>query len=151
MKAVFYLIICSFLLAGAQEDANIVNRKLYGTFDGRTPCRELADQLSQSGGPECIKIKWRLRLHVDSISNHPAGYELTSSVFKRDKPQTGNWKILRGTFKDPDAMVYELQITDKPSLYFQCADNNILFFLTPDKKLRVGNRDFSYTLNRVVH
>jgi hypothetical protein len=37
----------------------------------------------------------------------------------------------------------------KPALFLQKGDDNVLYFLDPEKKLMTGNYDFSYALNRV--
>lgn len=123
--------------------------KRYGMFDGRTPCQELSLYLQEKPRPECIKIKWRLFLYKDAVTNEPTRYELSGFIFKRDKPQTGKWNIIKGTAGDPAATVYELVIAGKPSLLFLKADENILIFLDAERKPYVGNRDFSFALNRV--
>ena len=63
--------------------------------------------------------------------------------------RTGKWAIVRGAKTNPDAVVYQLD-SDKAqgSLLLLKADDNILFFLSKEKNLLVGNGDFSYTLNR---
>ena len=124
--------------------------KLLGVYDGRTPCNVLAAYLDETARQECIKIKWRITLFVDSITNQPATYEMLGFTYKKGNPRVGNWQIQKGTFADPEAIVYELKEEGRPALLFQKGDNNILFFLDKDRKLLVGNRDFSYTLNRIA-
>jgi hypothetical protein len=119
-----------------------------GIFDGRTPCQELASRLDEEATKSCIKIKWRLILFKDSVSGNPAGYEMTGFVYKRQNPRRGEWKILKGVPSNPNAVVVELAEKDRPSLYLLKADENVFFFLDENKNLMVGNRDFSYTLNR---
>jgi len=97
----------------------------------------------------CIKIKWRLILYKDSITGNPGTYSLQGFVYKKDNPRTGKWHIVKGTKASPDAMVYRLDQVGREPLFFQKVDDNILFFLDQEKNLMVGNRDFSYTLNRV--
>jgi hypothetical protein len=58
-------IIFSLLIVVVMADASFSQQSkdgeyFIGTFDGRTPCRELAVQLQEKVGHECIKIKWRL-------------------------------------------------------------------------------------------
>ena len=62
--------------------------------------------------------------------------------------ETGRFKKV--LMQTPQAIVYELKEEGRPTLFFQQGDDNILFFLDKDRKLLVGNRDFSYTLNRKV-
>lgn len=125
-----------------------VQNKLFGVFDGRTPCNVLSVYLKVPPSPECFKIKWRLTLFVDSISGKPTSYELIGLTYKREKPRVGSWQILTGTNADAVAVVFELIETGRHPLLLQKVDDNILFFLDKDRKLLVGNRDFSYTLNR---
>jgi hypothetical protein len=119
---------------------------LVGVFDGRTPCKELANQLQEKVTDECIKIKWRVTLYKDSLTGKPSHYEVIALTHKKGNPRTGSWRILKGTRIDPQATVYELQ--GKVPIYLQKADDNILFFLDENKRIRVGNYDFSYALNR---
>lgn len=133
---------------GISQSLNEPQNKLLGVFDGRTPCSVLAAYLNEPARPDCIKIKWRLTLFVDSISDEPTRYELIGITYKRENPRVGNWQILKGTYEDPQAIVYQLNESGKPPLLFQKGDNNILFFLDKEKRLLVGNSDFSYTLNR---
>lgn len=120
-----------------------------GVFDGRTPCQELAAQLDEKVTTECIKIKWRLTLYKDSITGNPSTYELLGFVYKKDNPRLGKWHIRTGTKADPQALVYQLDQPGREPLFLQKGDDNVLFFLDQEKNLLVGNRDFSYTLNRV--
>lgn len=47
-------------------------------------------------------------------------------------------------------LVGDGQLTKSKSyLYLLKGDDNVLFILDENKELRVGNEDFSYTLNRV--
>lgn len=144
-------IFLSAILAINQKPGNSFqqqNQKLVGVFDGRTPCQDLAAQLQETVSTECIKIKWRLTLYQDSVSGNPTTYSLVGFTHQRGNPQTGNWKITKGTFTDKDATVYELEQSGRAPLFFQKLDDNILYFLNKDRKLLVGNRDFSHTLNR---
>jgi len=139
---------CSYVLNRISPLKNPVD-SLLGIFDGRTPCQELAVQLDEKMNEECTKIKWRLTLYRDPVTGGPGRYELFGFVHKKDSPRTGPWRIVRGVMGNPDAPVYQLDQTGRPPLFLWKADDNILFFLDRDRNLMVGNRDFSYTLNRV--
>jgi len=119
---------------------------VYGIFEGRPPCREIAKQVDSPATAECEKIKWRLVLYQDSITKQPSTYQLLG----RYLPSAGTWKIIHGTRFDPGAEVYQLTLA-KPGTYFYFlkGDDNVLFILDENKELRTGNQDFSYTLNRV--
>ncbi len=108
----------------------------------------MAKQLNEKVTTECIKIKWRLILHKDSITPNSGTYELLGFVFKKDKPRLGKWRIIKGAKAHPEAIVYQLDHPGREALFLQKVDDNILFFLDQEKNLMVGNRDFSYTLNR---
>jgi hypothetical protein len=121
---------------------------LIGVFDGRTPCQELAKYLNEQQRMECIKIKWRLTLYKDNPATNSGNYSLQGFVYKKDHPREGRWQIIKGTPSNPEAIVYRLEQEGEETLYLLKADDNILFFLDHDKNIMVGNRDFSYTLNR---
>lgn len=147
--ALFFMFVCFYPFENQGiAQPNSIN-KLAGVFDGRTPCRDLAKLLDEKTTPDCIKIKWRLMLFVDSLTGTPGTYSLIGFVYKKNNPRTGNWQISKGTFTDPGAMVYQLNMDGGAPIFLQVLDNNILYFLDKEKKLLVGNRDFSYTLNRV--
>jgi hypothetical protein len=123
---------------------------VFGVFDGRSPCQEIASQLNIPTTPECIKIKWRLILFQNPATHAPTTYSLDGFVF-HNPPKTGKWVILKGMKTDPNAIVYQLDPGEKGSfLSFIKADENILFFLDKYQKHLVGNIYFSYTLNRNV-
>lgn len=145
VTAILIMLINNF---GIAQTVTEPQHQLLGIFDGRTPCNVLAAYLNAPVSPDCIKIKWRLSLFVDSITKEPTRYELIGITYKKEAPRIGNWQIQKGTHADPEAMVYELKEEGRPTLFFQRGDDNILFFLDKDRKLLVGNRDFSYTLNR---
>jgi hypothetical protein len=148
---VFSVFIACGLLIVSPCTAQLIPQKkpLVGIFDGRTPCQELAGMIQETTTPECTKIKWRLALYKDSVTGKPNGYQLWGLIYRNERPREGQWQIVRGTKADPDAIVYRLDLEGKPSLFLQKGDDNVLFFLDAAKKLLVGNRDFSYTLNRV--
>ena len=119
---------------------------LMGVFEGRPPCREIAKQLGFPIRSECTKIKWRLTLYHDPLTLQPATYQFLGSYM----PQSGRWKIVKGTKSNPGATVYQLELGKSGrSFYFLKGDENVLFILNEDREFRVGNAQFSYTLNRV--
>ena len=117
-----------------------------GVFEGRSPCAALARQLKIAANPACTKIKWRLTLH-------PAGptragrYTLEGYVY-RTPPRTGTWTARHRT-GNPPGLVYVLDAGKDTALAFFKADDNLLFFLDERDRLRVGDIDYGYTLNRV--
>jgi hypothetical protein len=95
-----------------------------------------------------MKLKWDLTLYQNPATGLPTTYKLRGT-FYRQQIGEGKWSIIKGTKTNPDAVVYQLD-PDKAqgSLFLLKADDNIIFFLSKEKNLLVGNGDFSYTLNR---
>jgi hypothetical protein len=149
MKKMLLLVLLFWSMLNAKPGISQPVKKmtaLVGVFDGRTPCQELAKQLEEKTTAECIKIKWRLILYKDSITGEPTTYELIGFVHKKGNPGTGQWHIIK---ENATTTIYQLDRTGKKPLLFLKADDNILLFLDENKKIMVGNRDFSYTLNRI--
>ena len=133
---------------------------VFGVFDGRPPCIEIARQLKISIDAYCPKLKWDLILYRDPVTLQPTNFALTivggGDVVKqeggsyRKKLLEGKWAIIKGMKSNSDVEVYQLEL-DKPRayLYLMKGDENVLFLLDENKEFRVGNEDFSYTLNRV--
>jgi len=131
-----------------------------GTFQGRPPCSEIAKQLNLLTDADCIKLKWSLTLYHNPVTFQPTTCTLLmvggGDVIKQDensyrqKAYEGKWAIIKGIKSDPDAEVYQLEL-GKPGAHFYLlkGDENVLFVLDQNKEFRVGNEDFSYTLNRV--
>ena len=118
--------------------------RVFGIFNGRTPCQELSRQLNVSASDECNKMKCRLILYQDPVTHSPTVYDWQGKI-----RWTGKWSITTGTKADPDAMVYRLEPQDaRGFLSFLKVDDNILFFLNQNGEPLVGNLEFSYTLNR---
>ena len=126
-----------------QEKARVM-----GIFFGRTPCQEIGSMLKLGVKSDCDKLKWHITFFQDPRTGAPTTYEIRRTL-SRDKVLTGKWSITKGTPDDPSAIVYQLVPTDPAEpIYLMKADENVLFFLDNDKRLLVGNQDFSYTLDR---
>jgi hypothetical protein len=122
--------------------------QVFGYFEGRSPCQEIATMLNVTGRDACQKIKWQLILFQDPATHAPTTYALGGFAW-RNPPRTGKWVIVQGAKGDPDAVVIQLDPDDPNGfLSFLKADENILFFLDKNRDLLVGNDRFSYTLNR---
>lgn len=127
-------------------------RGLAGEFEGRTPCQEISKVLDLAVDAGCTKLKWGLKLLQDPATGRPTTYQLGGTVYRdgelqRATPRTGKWSVLRDTSRG--ALIYRLE-RDEPggSLLLMRADENVLFFLDKEGNALVGNRSFSYTLNR---
>ncbi|MEO5602301.1 MAG: hypothetical protein ABIR06_15375 [Cyclobacteriaceae bacterium] len=148
-KIFIFLIAFCILLTTFGLSQKPTDRKLVGMFDGRTPCQELARFLETPVTSECIKIKWRLFLYVHPDSQQSGTYELLGFVYEKKNPRLGKWHTIKGTKTNPDALVYQLDYEGKKPILLQKGGDNILFFLDDEKNIMVGNRDFSFALNRV--
>ena len=117
-------------------------------FDGRTPCVDLGrSDLPFTEG--CLKLKWRLRLLRDSGPRTAGTYRLESTLNRREIVE-GKWTLVNGTHANPAALFLKLDM-DHPAgaISFFVADSNVIFMTDRDERLRAGNGDFGFTLNRV--
>ena len=133
---------------------------VFGVFEGRPPCREIARQLDISTDADCPKLKCNIIFYRDPATLLPTSFTLSivggGDVVKQDggsyrkKVLEGKWTIVKGIKSNPAAEVYQLNF-GKPGSYFYLlkGDENVLFVLDEKKEFRVGNEDFSYTLNRI--
>lgn len=119
------------------------------TFDGRTPCQEIARDNQWNVSTQCFKLKWRLILKRDVRTHKPTTYQFRRIMDNEPGNIEGSWTIVEGTGLHRDAIIVRLD-PDEPakSLSLLVGDDNVLYFLDKNDALRVGNDNFSYTLNR---
>ncbi|MCF1713311.1 hypothetical protein L0U88_01555 [Flavihumibacter sp. RY-1] len=132
--------VATFKSSGAQSD----EAKLI--FEGRTPCREITMlHPEMKASSDCFKIKWRLILNRDAQTGLPSTCTTRNIVDNQPRDVVGTWQLV----KSPRAVIYELKLPglQDPILMLQ-ADKNILYFLDEKQHLLIGNKDFSFTLNR---
>ena len=118
---------------------------VYGDFEGRIPCQEIARELNLKAGPACDKRKIALTLFQDSVTLMPTTYKIRGMG---EKSGEGKWHIVKGTLNDTKVIFYQLDMGDK-FLFLYKGDENVLFFLDKNKNFLPGNAKFSYTLNRI--
>ena len=152
MSKILLLILATACIAPLRLDAttNAVpdGSRFFARFVGRSPCREIANQIGASVPDECHKLKWDITLFQDEKTGTPTTYRIDATLYRRS-PRVGKWKIVSGTAHQPNAIIYELEAASgHGSIRLFKADDNILFFVGQDGRLMVGNSDFSYTLNR---
>jgi len=144
----------SIIASGNHGSGTRENPAAQTVFSGRSPCREVAQELNRAVPSDCFKLKWALTLRRDPKTLAPTTYQLRGSLYRNDNngtehPREGKWKVIKGTKTNSNAVVYELEAFGKDGPIFLLeADRNILFFATKDGNLLIGNDDFSYTLNR---
>lgn len=167
MKQLIYLLFvcCSFLLSySAKGQTAAADNKIsetvtfseppkgdniYGVFEGRTPCFEIGKQLGTELRRDCHHLKWQVIFFRDPVTKKPTTYSFGSEMFDR-RPLKGNWKIIKGTPSDPEAILFALEYGHQgKSLYILKGDDNVLFILDENREFRTGNEHYSYTLNRV--
>lgn len=132
---------------GGKKNSN--DRLVQVIYDGRTPCQEFAHDHQMQVSSACFKLKWKLTLNRDATTFKPTTYSIRKVVDNVPRDIIGSWTIIKGISGDPDAVIYQLD-PDKPdqTISLLAVDENILFFLHPNKKLYTGNEDFSFTLNK---
>jgi hypothetical protein len=176
MLILFAPVICSFIINHLQAQTAAVDNKVsqsitfrpipkgptvLGIFQGRFPCLDIARQLKISTNADCIKLKSSLILYQDPVTFHPTSYTLTivggGDVIQRDgnsfreKVLEGKWSIVKGIKSHPGKEIYQLEAGQQGAYFYLLkGDENVLFILDENKGFRVGNEDFSYTLNRVI-
>ncbi len=116
------------------------------TFNGRTPCG--VDGVIKT--EQCYKLKWSLVLYGNAARNEPAGYKIRGTGFRSTanpaNARRGNWEIKKGK---TDRIIYQLNDENGKGLFYLVKlDEGVLIFTDKDGKLLVGDKDFSYTLNR---
>ena len=175
IQPVIFAIFCSLLVHLSKAQTSAVDNKLsksitfhpipkgptvFGVFQGRMPCTEIARQLQLPTTADCNQLKWGLTLYQDPVTLQPTTYSLTivgaGDLIKQEggsyhqKKYEGKWLITEGMKSNPAAYVYRLDL-GRPgaNLFLLKGDAHVLFVLDENKVLRVGNEDFSYTLNRV--
>lgn len=144
----------SVITNGAHGSATEENLNAETIFIGRSPCQEMAKELSRHVPSDCFKLKWALTLHRDPKTLAPTTYKLRGSLYWNDNtgaehPREGKWSVVKGTKTNPNAVVYQLDAfgPDGPIRLLK-TDPNVLFFMRKDGSLLIGNEEFSYTLNR---
>ena len=118
-------------------------------FGGRTPCADFAKQYNFQVGNDCNKLKWKLTLQRDPNTFAPTTYALWWTLHRADTVE-GNWTISKGSVTNPEAVIYQLD-PDKPSqsISFLAGDKNVIYCLDKNGNLFTGDKDFSYTLNKM--
>lgn len=120
---------------------------IYGIFEGRTPCNPVSRQLGAATNPDCDHLKWQLILFQDTLTLAPTVFVLTTELFDR-VPLQGKWEIVDKKINARTLLALYYPPSEKP-FYLLKGDDNVLFILDDNRQMLVGNKDFSYTLNRV--
>lgn len=125
--------------------------EVWGVFEGRVPCQEIAKVMNIVADGDCSKLKWGFTFFQDPKTQMPTTYKWQGSLY-REKNREGKWVILKGSDAYPDATVIQID-PDKPeqTFFILKGDDNVLFILDKSKKLLVGGDYLSYTFNRVVN
>lgn len=128
------------------------DKSLQLVFDGRTPCQEIANEHPEMNADQsCFKLKWRLILNRDSVTHQPTTCNIRNIVNNQPRNISGKWEIINETEVNPDIIIYKIKVDNlaEPILLF-VADENVLFFLDKNNKPFIGNKDFSFVLNKKV-
>lgn len=116
-------------------------------FDGRTPCLEIArEHVEMKPNPDCFKIKWRLTLRRDQNQT----CAIRNIVDEQPRDIEGNWEIIKEVSGNVQTCFYRIKVPNlSRPIHFFIADDNILFFVDEHFIPFIGNKNFSYTMNRV--
>lgn len=125
-------------------------KSLQQVYDGRTPCKEIANEHTEmKATPSCFKIKWRLILYRDSVTFQPTTCTIRNIVNNQPRDISGKWEVINGSITNPKTIMYKITVENlNEPILLHAADNNVLFFINKHNKPFIGNKDFSYTLNR---
>ena len=121
--------------------------KAEAAFEGRTPCQELSKMMGLNKTAACDKMKWYIIFVIDPITGKPSHYLKGGRAYKRETMSNGKWETFTG--KDGRIMFKLDPEKINASTYLVKVDENILLFTDPEGNLMVGNKNFSYTLNRI--
>lgn len=126
------------------------SKSLQLVFDGRTPCQEIAaEHKEMETSSSCFKLKWRLVLNRDSVTFLPSTCSVRKILNGKAQNVSGTWSIHKGTASHPDVIFYKINLNKSTEpLLLLVGDENVLFFLDKNNKPFIGNKDFSFTLNR---
>ena len=115
-------------------------------FEGRTPCQELSTLLGLNKSAACDKLKWYIILFSDSVTNRPTHYLKGGTAYRQETMVKGKWEIVT---RPNGRIIYKLDPEKQDAATnLLKADDNILLFTDAEGNPLVGNKDFSYTLNR---
>ena len=113
-------------------------------YVGRTPC-DVPGVVEP--GKQCNKLKWKITFYPISNSLHYGQYKILGTAYRTQNGKTGTWRMIDGK---GGGIVYELNNDqEKNYIHLVKLDEQLLVFSDGEGKLLVGNRDFSYTINRV--
>lgn len=123
--------------------------RVYGIFEGRSPCTQITSVLHVTMPAGCDHLKWQLTLFKDSVTQEPTTFILRTEMFNAN-PQNGKWRIVHGTKDNPSAVLFALDWNEPGrTLYLLKGDENVLFILDEHLEFMTGDQYFSYTLSRV--
>jgi hypothetical protein len=123
-------------------------------FDGRMPCYPPLLALNGKTPIGCNLVKCRIIFFYDSKSHSPSigFYTIHVGTGGTRYLATGKWITRRGTKRDPNSILYQLQINSgqpQQHLTFLKGDDNVIFLLDDELNFMAGNDYCSFTMNRV--
>ncbi len=112
-------------------------------FIGRTPCEVPGVNLP---GNNCIKLKWKIVFFGNRESNQPGSCKVYATPYRQEIFKPGTWKMI--TTGNGRIFYHLYDKTGTPFLYLEKANENILLFTDASGNLLIGDKDYSFTLNR---
>jgi hypothetical protein len=121
-------------------------------FEGRTPCDQALLDINGMSMRGCNRVKIQLTLYQNEKTLEPTSFKLASiyvgtgdSVYVT----SGRCTVIQDGYQRKGT-VYHLTVDKtRTSLFLLKGDDNVLFVLDNERRLKVGNKDLSFTLNKV--
>lgn len=111
-------------------------------YQGRTPCHNFPGVDVN----HCNKLKWSLVLFTDAQTGQPSYYKMEFTAFRRDGVKSGKWSV---DDANGGVQLFKLEFAEAPGvIYLLPLDTAILVFANAKAVPLVGDRNFSFILNR---
>ncbi|HEY0750638.1 MAG TPA: hypothetical protein VGD26_05760 [Chitinophagaceae bacterium] len=110
-------------------------------YQGRTPCHNFPGVDVN----HCNKLKWSLVLFTDPQTGQPSYYKMEFTAFRREGVKTGKWSVVN---TNGGVQLFKLEFAEAGVIFLLPLDNSILVFTKENAVPLVGNRNFSFILNR---
>lgn len=117
---------------------------VFGVFDGRTPCGDVANEFTEFPAQGCEKVKWRLTLVRNPATGQPTTYLYQGTRTTR----RGTWRIEQGAGPERRVLYHLEYGSPAKVLSLLSVEGNVLLLLDRNRRVLVGDASWSYALNR---
>lgn len=119
----------------------------FADFEAHVPCT-----IDPVPDPACERVKLGLVLYRDAGTGEPATYVMSIvrvGVGDEREVHQGEWRIETGTALDSEDTVYRLDGAPDHLRAYWAVGDDLLLLLDGDRRPRVGDAGYSFTLNRL--